>query len=654
MQLKLYKKVLSILAVVLTIIYLIWRIFFTIPSYQHHEFAFVFAIALLVSEIISNFTAFILIFLRLRFNKKHNNELALPEISQYTKWPDIDVIIVTHDEEISLLQKTVNAAANMTPGYEQKVNIVIADDGNRLAVEKLAMDYHVKYIDMPEKNNAAKAGNINHALQQLSAPLVAVFDADMIPFKTFLLHSIPYFIKNDYEQQEDENIKKLGFLQTPQSFYNADIFQYNLFSEKTATNEQDSFSRDINVLNGSNGAAIFTGSNAVFSRNAINDAGGFPEKTLTEDFELGVRINMANYTSMATEIPESSGITPMDVKSVIKQRIRWARGVTQSARNIHIFFNRKLPFINRMILTNVYLYWWSFMRRLLFILAPILFAIWHVQVVDANFWVLLLFWAPGYFLLHYVMGMSNTNIRGERWGEIQETFFAPYLWLPVLLETFGIKQTKFKVTDKNNGQSTRALLYGVPYLILWLLDVWALIVFNYGKWGSEIMYGAVISFWLLTHLVNLTFSLYLAWGRQINRKFERFAREIHGIIINNDQVESVIETIDVSDRGLSFKSPGPLLLRIGDHVMGTLYYNDESIQFTGIIRVTYSNNKYGLSIENMTDENQNKFYSLIYDGQNMSLPWKQDAWMTIYDALLINMIYHLKNSWHRISTKRNG
>jgi cellulose synthase (UDP-forming) len=56
----------------------------------------------------------------------------------------------------------------------------------------------------------------------------------------------------------------------------------------------------------------------------------------------------------------------------------------------------------------------------------------------------------------------------------------------------------------------------------------------------------------------------------------------------------------------------------------------------------------------MTDENQNKFYSLIYDGQNMSLPWKQDAWMTIYDALLINMIYHLKNSWHRISTKRNG
>jgi cellulose synthase (UDP-forming) len=88
--------------------------------------------------------------------------------------------------------------------------------------------------------------------------------------------------------------------------------------------------------------------------------------------------------------------------------------------------------------------------------------------------------------------------------------------------------------------------------------------------------------------------------------------------------------------------------------MGTLYYNDESIQFTGIIRVTYSNNKYGLSIENMTDENQNKFYSLIYDGQNMSLPWKQDAWMTIYDALLINMIYHLKNSWHRISTKRNG
>src|SRR5699024_756012 len=246
-------------------------------------------------------------------------------------------IIVTHDEDVKLLQQTVNAAVNMTPGFGQNVNIVIADDGNRPELRRLALESRVQYIDMPDGNQAAKAGNINHALRYISASLLVVFDADMIPYQTFLLHSVPYFIKNKNDRIEDDQVKTLGFLQTPQSFYNADIFQYNLFSEKTATNEQDFFSRDINILNGSNGVAIFTGSGALFMREAVNEAGGFPEKTLTEDFELGVRINMAGYTSISTLEPESSGMTPMDVRSVIKQRVRWARGVMQSSRNLHIF-----------------------------------------------------------------------------------------------------------------------------------------------------------------------------------------------------------------------------------------------------------------------------------------------------------------------------
>src|SRR5699024_869655 len=209
------------------------------------------------------------------------------------------------------------------------------------------------YIDMPEGNQAAKAGNINDALKFIQAPLLVVFDADMIPFQTFLRHSVPYFIQNKLMQEQDDQVKTLGFLQTPQSFYNADIFQYNLFSEKTATNEQDFFSRDINILNGSNGVAIFTGSGALFMREAVNEAGGFPEQTLTEDFELVVRMNIAAYTSISTLDSESSGMTPMDVRSVIKQRVRWARGVMQSSRNLHIFINRKIPLFNRMILINV-------------------------------------------------------------------------------------------------------------------------------------------------------------------------------------------------------------------------------------------------------------------------------------------------------------
>ncbi|MGA3506815.1 glycosyl transferase, partial [Lactiplantibacillus plantarum] len=77
------------------------------------------------------------------------------------------------------------------------------------------------------------------------------------------------------------------------------------------------------------------------------------------------------------------------MKGVIKQRTRWARGVIQSCRNLHIFTNRHLSFINRIILLNTYFYWWAFFRRMIYMIAPILYALFKIQVVNANFWILM-------------------------------------------------------------------------------------------------------------------------------------------------------------------------------------------------------------------------------------------------------------------------
>ena len=64
------------------------------------------------------------------------------------------------------------------------------------------------------------------------------FDADMIPYREFLLETVPYFVEQveAYENGDDYDKSKVGLIQTPQSFYNADIFQFNLFSESTLPN----------------------------------------------------------------------------------------------------------------------------------------------------------------------------------------------------------------------------------------------------------------------------------------------------------------------------------------------------------------------------------------------------------------------------------
>lgn len=195
---------------------------------------------------------------------------------------------------------------------------------------------------------------------------------------------------------------------------------------------------------------------------------GFPE--------LGVRINATGYVNYSTKSPMASGLTPTDLKSVIKQRVRWGRGVIRSSYNMNIFFNPKLTMGQRIVYINGYLYWWSSFRRLLYI--------WHrfyirfsMCVVVSNIWLLLLFWLPSFALTRLSMREVSKQYQTQVWGEIVETIFAPYLFIPMMLESFGISNKKFKVTRKGNYTSWTLYLYALPYLVLWGLAVYGLVTF---------------------------------------------------------------------------------------------------------------------------------------------------------------------------------
>jgi len=655
------RRFIYFLAIALSVIYLLWRIFFTIP-WRANIFTLIFALLLVISEILSNSTGFILIFFRMLSTKK-KMDLVIPDYNPKQPLPAIDVIIVTHNESVDLLRKTINAATYLEYPDKSKVHVVVADDGNRPEVKALAEHYHIQYSGM-ENNKQAKSGNINHTLEKLDSPLFTIFDTDMIPFSSFLRNTVPLFTENFQQLIDDpDNTEPLGFVQTPQSFYNADIFQFNLFSEKIIPNEQDFFSRDVNILNGGNKRALFTGSNAVFLRSAVDEVGGFPTDTITEDFELGTMLNMAGYISLATKVPQSSGITPIDIKGVIKQRTRWARGVTQSCRNLHIFTNPHLSMINRLILLNTYFYWWAFFRRMIYMIAPILYALFKIQVVNANFWILMVIWAPGYFLLHYVMGdtsgmRDNAKIRNERWGEVQETFFEPYLFIPVILESLGIKAKKFKVTSKDVTYSFKDKLYILPYLILWTITLVAIIKFNYGKYGSEILVGSVITFWLLMHFINLSMCLFISMGRPVYRKSERFIRKVPGKVQANDGTWHSIITEDISEGGIAFKSAKGQIDDIdeGDTIKLTIKHHDFNIQLSGdIARISHRDNIaiYSAQIHVAPDENRDHYLQIIYDGANKTLPSVQDTWVTPFDELYMNLVVRARAFERKISRRFN-
>lgn len=629
-RLKKSKPLIYIIAFITAVIYLAWRGMFTLP-WGESLFAVVFGIALWISEIISYFTAVILI-----WNKKEAKKIEKPEVEERL-FPAVDVFIATHNETVDLLLKTVNAATRMEYPDKKLVHIYLCDDSNRVEVKDLAAKFSIGYIGL-ENNQHAKSGNLNNALAKSSSPLVATFDADMIPYSNFLLETVPYYVQNQLDRQDDEEIKPLGLVQTPQSFYNADLFQYNLFSENTVPNEQDFFSREVNVLNNAQEAAIYTGSNTVILRQAIVDAGGFPTATITEDFELGILINSKGYTSISTTEPMASGLTPTDIPSVIKQRVRWGRGVVQSVKNLQLLTNKDLTIKQKLVFLNSYLYWWSFLRRLIYIAAPILFTVFNIMVVKANFWQLLIFWLPSYYFLHLAMQDLSSDIRTQRWGEVQETIIAPYLVIPVLLQALGIKEKKFKVTDKTSNQSRKDLLYIIPHALMLVLAVYGLVSFNYGKFGSELFYSSIISFWLLTHIFNLTFSVLFFLGRPMHRQTERFAYQ-NNVTITCFNQTFVLKTKDISEKGMLIVSEHPFYFPDKDLKVEIEKNGYQATLSGSVARVFHYQEEwfYGLILQPNTEEDYLNYLQVIHDGFNQSLPQFRDVWITPLERFLINL-----------------
>ncbi len=646
------EKLLFGITVVLMLLYLGWRILCTLPLDQGLP-QMIFAVLLIVAECVTVSTTFELYYRKL---KSDSGRLKLPQIPP-EEYPDIDVFIATHNEPCELLYKTASACTFMEYPDKSRVHIYFCDDTCRPEVAQLAQELGIGYLGA-ENNEYAKSGNLNHALSCTHSPLIATFDADMIPRRSFLMDTVPYFALPDYIDEdgvwrrrtdEEKNEKfRIGLIQTPQSFYNLDLFQFNLYAEDLIPNEQDFFSMEVNQMRNSSNACAYTGSNTVISRAAMEEIGGFPYHTITEDFETSCRLQMAGYITYATDKVEAHGLSTTDVRSMMKQRVRWARGVIQSLQNTHAVFSHKLPLSARITYLNSFLYWWSFFNRMIFILAPIMFALFDFQVVNCTLPQLLIFWLPSYFFYSQSMKLLSSNIRSQKWSQIIDTTFAPSLILPVLLETLHIRETKFKVTNKKKTSgNSRSVLNLLPHLILIVLSVAAILRFIHGKYGMALVYSSVILYWLGHNLISLLYAVAFMLGREMPRKNERIeARESARLEWEDGALDG--HTENLSDGGALMVTPGGLPEGMKEFTLtiSTSFYCAK-------LRATpVSDNRLprgsrhllpeedddehhicAFQVEPLDEENKRQYIQIIYD-RATTIPRELDNWNTTFDDMV--------------------
>ena len=487
-----------------TILYLVWRILFSVPLGMG-ILPVSANILLLIVEILGFIESMILY-----RNLMGMKEYPVPVIKD-EEFPDVDVFIATYNEPVELLRKTINGCNHLLYPDKSKVHIWLCDDNRRPEMRKLAEEMGIGYFDRPD-NKGAKAGNLNNAMAHTSSPYVVTIDADMIPMSHFLLKTIPYFV--DSKKQRGDK-KGLGLLQTPQCFYEPDIFQYALYSEKNAPNEQDFFYRTVEVAKTTSNSVIYGGSNTVLAREALDAVGGFYTESITEDFATGMLIEAAGYISLALSEPMASGTTPNTYKEHIQQRRRWGRGVIGTAKKLKLFGQKGLSFTQKLSYFSSVIYWYSPLKCALYLVTPLLFAVFLIPVFKCGLLDLLIYWLPMYILQDLTLRVFSSNAVSLKWSGIYEMSVMPHLVIPLIRETFGISASVFEVTDKsgrrvkNKGDAN----FNIPFYVFIGLSVIGIIRSIYILVITKAFGIIVLLFWLTRNIYFLIMALFLVDGR---------------------------------------------------------------------------------------------------------------------------------------------
>ncbi len=359
-----------------------------------------------------------------------------------TETVDVDVLIPVYGEPIDVVEPTIAAASRLRAA---RVRVALLDDGDSPKMEALAARYRVTYLRRTP-HTGAKAGNLNNALRLTNAPFVAVFDCDHVPDPRFLEVTLAHLLADP----------RTAFVQTPQYYANA----ANGGLPAVAWAQQALFFGAIARGKDRLGAMFCCGTNVAFRRTAIEAVGGFPESSLTEDFELSIRLHAAGWQSKYVPEILAQGLGPEDMAAYVSQQHRWARGCLSS---LPAALRSRLPWPLRaqyLLSAMFFLSGWS---MLVYMLLPVLRILTGAQPLAGA--------TADQFLLHFAPYFLACLVSVIVAGTGSYTFAAFALtaasfWLHIHASIVALlrRPSRFVVTPKR-GRAGRQLKAVLPALI---------------------------------------------------------------------------------------------------------------------------------------------------------------------------------------------
>jgi cellulose synthase/poly-beta-1,6-N-acetylglucosamine synthase-like glycosyltransferase len=210
-----------------------------------------------------------------------------------------------------------------------KLEIQVLDDSTDDSVaDTLALINKYKSLGIDIKHMTRlnrigfKAGALKEGLVFAKGEFIAIFDADFIPKKDWLLLTIPNF-KNP----------KIGVVQTRWGHINRD---YSILTKIQAFALDAHFTLEQVGRNSQKHCINFNGTAGVWRKTCIIDAGNWEADTLTEDLDLSYRAQLKNWEFIYLENVETPAELPAILSAARSQQFRWNKGGAENFRKISL------------------------------------------------------------------------------------------------------------------------------------------------------------------------------------------------------------------------------------------------------------------------------------------------------------------------------
>src|SRR3954462_4354767 len=209
----------------------------------------------------------------------------------------------------------------------ERLEIQVLDDSTdetRSIAELAARRYaaqgiDIKYIHRLDRTGY-KAGALEAGLKVARGEFIGIFDADFIPRSDFLTALMPQF-----------HDPQVGMVQARWGHINQD---YSLLTKIQAILLDGHFILEHGGRHRGGRFFNFNGTAGVWRRLAIDDAGGWPHDTLTEDLDLSYRAQLRGWQFVFVPGVIAPAEVPVEMNAFKSQQHRWAKGSIQTCRKL--------------------------------------------------------------------------------------------------------------------------------------------------------------------------------------------------------------------------------------------------------------------------------------------------------------------------------